>query len=107
MCICVCVCLFASCREKGNDEGQIHVYPSRLGGTVGVEHTVLPVTSHTCVTEVISLALNKFDLPTANPEDYRLVEVMLDKGGECPVLNAKPTHVYIFAYLLINTQRVL
>ncbi|XP_045120127.1 diacylglycerol kinase theta-like isoform X2 [Portunus trituberculatus] len=72
--------VFLRYREKGNDEGQIHVYPSRLGGAVGVEHTVLPVTSHTCVTEVISLALKKFDLPDANPEDYRLVEVMLDKG---------------------------
>lgn len=70
-------------REKGNDVGHIRVYPSRLGGTVGVEHTVLPVTSHTCVTDVISLALKKFDLPDANPADYHLVEVMLDKGGEC------------------------
>ncbi|XP_050699036.1 diacylglycerol kinase theta-like isoform X3 [Eriocheir sinensis] len=72
--------VFLRYREKGNDEGHIRVYPSRLGGTVGVEHTVLPVTSLTCVTDVISLALKKFDLPDANPEDYHLVEVMLDKG---------------------------
>lgn len=69
------------CREKDNDEGTIRVYPSRLGAAVTIEHTGINVTSNTVVTEVIGQALKKFGLPESKPQDYRLVEVMLDKGG--------------------------
>ncbi|XP_064104651.1 diacylglycerol kinase theta-like isoform X2 [Macrobrachium nipponense] len=72
--------VFLRYRERGNDEGYIRVYPSRLGTAVSIDHTVLPVTSHTCVTDVIITALQRFGLPESKPDDYRLMEVMLDKG---------------------------
>ncbi|XP_042216322.1 diacylglycerol kinase theta-like isoform X1 [Homarus americanus] len=72
--------VFLRYREKDNDEGCIRVYPSRLGGAVVMDQTVLPVTSTTCVTDIIVHALNKFGIPENKPDDYRLVEVILDKG---------------------------
>ncbi|ROT63093.1 putative diacylglycerol kinase theta isoform X6 [Penaeus vannamei] len=72
--------VFLRYREKDNDEGTIRVYPSRLGAAVTIEHTGINVTSNTVVTEVIGQALKKFGLPESKPQDYRLVEVMLDKG---------------------------
>ncbi|XP_047500259.1 diacylglycerol kinase theta-like isoform X2 [Penaeus chinensis] len=72
--------VFLRYREKDNDEGTIRVYPSRLGAAVTIENTGINVTSNTVVTEVIDQALKKFGLPESKPQDYRLVEVMLDKG---------------------------
>jgi len=68
-------------REKDKDEGYIRVYPSRLGNKVSMDQTVLSASMNTQVSDVLKDALSKFCLPEENPDDYRLVEVMLDKGG--------------------------
>ncbi|XP_076069788.1 diacylglycerol kinase theta [Oratosquilla oratoria] len=72
--------VFLRFREKDNDDGIIHVYPGKLGCNSAVEHIVLPVTMATTVSDVIVHALQKFGFGDRQATDYRLVEVMLDKG---------------------------
>ena len=77
-------CLFG--REKDNESGIIRVYPGKLGITATTELTVLSVTSETSVDDVIRLSIEKFGLQETKPDDYSLMEVILDKEGKqlCP-----------------------
>ena len=68
-------------REKNNDSGYIRVYPGKLGITLPPEQILLPVTSQTTAADVIRFSLHKYGLPDSTIDDYRLVEVILDKGG--------------------------
>ncbi|XP_047740876.1 diacylglycerol kinase theta [Hyalella azteca] len=72
--------VFLRFREKDNPSGKIHVYPGKLGATATSDLTVLSVTSETTVDDVIKQSLERFGLPDAKPEDYSLMEVILDKG---------------------------
>ncbi|KAL7642543.1 UNVERIFIED_CONTAM: hypothetical protein RMT77_007104 [Armadillidium vulgare] len=72
--------VFLRFREKDNMEGLINVYLGRVGRNIEKNNIELPVTSQTRVSDVIETSLNKFGLNDENPDDFRLVEVILDKG---------------------------
>ena len=42
----------------------------------------MPVSSLTKVSDIIERAMQEFEIVGEDPEDYRLVEVILDKGGK-------------------------
>ncbi|XP_014666531.1 PREDICTED: diacylglycerol kinase theta-like isoform X2 [Priapulus caudatus] len=82
--------IFLRYNEKDPDRGYIKVYPGTL--RVAVPYKNIPVTSNTSADQVISYALKKFGMDSAEPGDYKLVEVLLERGiqqreltrDECP-----------------------
>nr|XP_006814377.1 PREDICTED: diacylglycerol kinase theta-like [Saccoglossus kowalevskii] len=82
--------LFLRCEEKDLKKGTIRVYPGTL--KVPVAYKSISINNFISVQEVIEMALHKFGLQDDEPEDYNLLEVILDKGvqerimdrEECP-----------------------
>ncbi|XP_076437790.1 diacylglycerol kinase theta-like [Babylonia areolata] len=70
--------VFLRFREKNPDRGHIRVYPGAL--RVSVTYKYIPVTRDTTADEVITLALRKFGVEDVPPENFSLMEVLLDKG---------------------------
>lgn len=59
----------------------MRVYPGKL--QVNVPFCTVPVHAGTTITDLIREALIRFGLSSLNPEDFRLSEILLDRGGEC------------------------
>lgn len=59
-------------------KGYIRVYPGMINVTSMIK--TIPVTAVTTVSEIINVALEKFGLKGASPEDYTLTEVHLNEG---------------------------
>ncbi|XP_077990664.1 diacylglycerol kinase theta-like [Glandiceps talaboti] len=82
--------LFLRYEEKDLKRGTIRVYPGTL--RVPVAYKSISINNFISVEEVIEMALHKFGLEDEDPEEYNLVEVLLDKGvqerimdrDECP-----------------------
>ncbi|KAK7489220.1 hypothetical protein BaRGS_00019598 [Batillaria attramentaria] len=70
--------VFLRYREKNPDRGYIRVYPGAL--RVSTTYKNIPVTRDTTSEELISLALRKFGMDDAQPENFSVMEVLLDKG---------------------------
>ncbi|XP_073992573.1 diacylglycerol kinase theta isoform X4 [Rhodnius prolixus] len=65
-------------RFKDSDTGEVRVYPGKL--QVSQPFCTISVNTDTTITELIHEALIKFGLESLRPEDFRLSEVLLDRG---------------------------
>ncbi|XP_033117399.1 diacylglycerol kinase theta-like isoform X3 [Anneissia japonica] len=69
--------LFLRYEDKDTRRGTIKVFSSELNTSVP---RPISINSHISVEEVIEMALHKFRIEDADPNDYSLWEVVLDKG---------------------------
>ncbi|ESO02945.1 hypothetical protein HELRODRAFT_81183 [Helobdella robusta] len=70
-------------REQDANKGYIRIYPkglSDISPKADVTFKHIPVQQESSAQELISLALHKFGIENANPSQFTLVEVVLDKG---------------------------
>uniref|UniRef100_A0A0A9YJ48 Diacylglycerol kinase n=1 Tax=Lygus hesperus TaxID=30085 RepID=A0A0A9YJ48_LYGHE len=65
-------------RFRDTDHGEVRVYPGKL--QVSVPFCSVQVNVGTTITDLIREALIKFGLSSLNPEDFRLSEILLDRG---------------------------
>jgi len=70
--------IFLRMKSADRRKGYIRVYPGMIN--VSSAFKTIPVTAVTTVTDVIQIALDKFGLQGANPDDYSLTEVHLNHG---------------------------
>ncbi|XP_025091817.1 diacylglycerol kinase theta-like isoform X2 [Pomacea canaliculata] len=70
--------IFLRYRERNPDKGYIKIYSGAL--RVSASYKNIPVTKDTTAEEVVSMTLRKFGLEDAHPENFGLIEVLLDKG---------------------------
>ncbi|XP_050389110.1 diacylglycerol kinase theta [Patella vulgata] len=74
-------CLFLRYRDKNPDKGSIKVWPGTFrhrSASTGQRN--FSVTKETTTKEIIIHALRKFNVEETNPDNYSLVEVLLDRG---------------------------
>uniref|UniRef100_A0A0K8SI41 Diacylglycerol kinase n=1 Tax=Lygus hesperus TaxID=30085 RepID=A0A0K8SI41_LYGHE len=64
--------------DRDTDHGEVRVYPGKL--QVSVPFCSVQVNVGTTITDLIREALIKFGLSSLNPEDFRLSEILLDRG---------------------------
>lgn len=67
-------------RDRDNDSGDVRVYPGKL--QVPVPFCTVKVNAQTTITDLIREALKNFGLENLRIEDFRLSEILLDRGGE-------------------------
>lgn len=72
-----------SLRNHQNTKGEVHVYPERL--PTGKAFFTVPVDEETTVSNLLNTALHEFELKGANPDDYTLCYMLLDRGSEYDV----------------------
>ncbi|BES91540.1 Diacylglycerol kinase [Nesidiocoris tenuis] len=65
-------------RFRDTDHGEVRVYPGKL--QVNVPYSTVQVNASTTITDLIREALIKFGLSSLNPDDFRLSEILLDRG---------------------------
>ncbi|XP_024086284.1 diacylglycerol kinase theta isoform X3 [Cimex lectularius] len=65
-------------RFKDSECGEVRVYPGKL--QVSQPFCTIQVTASTTITDLIREALIKFGLVNLNPDDFRLSEILLDRG---------------------------
>ncbi|KAM7435763.1 hypothetical protein ABFA07_014370 [Porites harrisoni] len=70
--------IFLRMKSADRRKGYIRVYPGMIN--VSAMFKTIPVTAITRVTDVIQIALEKFGLKDANPDDFSLTEVHLNYG---------------------------
>ncbi|XP_067048570.1 diacylglycerol kinase theta-like isoform X1 [Acropora muricata] len=70
--------IFLRMKSADRRKGYIRVYPGMINVTSMFK--TIPVTAVTTVSEIINVALEKFGLKGASPEDYTLTEVHLNEG---------------------------
>ncbi|XP_020604326.1 diacylglycerol kinase theta-like isoform X2 [Orbicella faveolata] len=70
--------IFLRMKSADRRKGYIRVYPGMIN--VSATFKTIPVTAVTTVTDVIQIALEKFGLQGANPDNYSLTEVHLNQG---------------------------
>nr|KAG5701307.1 hypothetical protein BaRGS_020669 [Batillaria attramentaria] len=85
--------VFLRYREKNPDRGYIRVYPGAL--RVSTTYKNIPVTRDTTSEELISLALRKFGMDDAQPENFSVMEVLLDKGSHMIPEGVHPLMVFV------------
>lgn len=67
------------CRDRDNDSGEVRVYPGKL--QVPVPFCTIRINVQTSITDLINEALKSFGLENLRHEDFRLSEILLDRGG--------------------------
>jgi len=70
--------IFLRMKSADRRKGYIRVYPGMINVTSMFK--TIPVIAVTTVSEIINIALEKFGLKGASPEDYTLTEVHLNQG---------------------------
>ncbi|XP_018331439.1 diacylglycerol kinase theta isoform X3 [Agrilus planipennis] len=70
--------VFLRFQDRDNDKGEVRVYPGKL--QVSQAFCTVPVDSNTTVENIISEAIQLFNLNTYKPEDFRCSEILLDRG---------------------------
>lgn len=70
--------IFLRMKSADRRKGYIRVYPGMIN--VSAMFKTIPVTAITRVTDVVQIALEKFGLKDANPDDFSLTEVHLNYG---------------------------
>lgn len=71
-------------RDQDNDRGEVRVYPGKL--QVTDPFAVITVDINTNIKDLIVQALHRFKLDTVDADDYRLSEILLDRGGNSPFM---------------------
>ncbi|GFG39878.1 hypothetical protein Cfor_03863, partial [Coptotermes formosanus] len=71
--------VFLRFRDRDNDSGEVRVYPGKL--QVSEAYCTVPVNGETTAADLIREALICFGLENFKCEEYRLSEVLLDRGG--------------------------
>ncbi|XP_043685794.1 diacylglycerol kinase theta isoform X2 [Vespula pensylvanica] len=72
-------------RFKDNESGEVRVYPGKL--QISESFCIVPVTETTTVTDLIQESLQRFNLKSANSEDYRCRQILLDRDVSGRVLS--------------------
>lgn len=72
-------------RFKDNDSGEVRVYPGKL--QVNTPYCTVKVNAQTSITDLIKEALKQFGLENLHSEDFRLSEILLDRGVSERVLS--------------------
>lgn len=67
------------CRDRDNDSGEVRVYPGKL--QVSEAYCTVPVNGETTIADLIRESLIHFGLENFECEEYRLSEILLDRGG--------------------------
>lgn len=67
------------CRDRDNDSGEVKVYPGKL--QVSEAYCTVPVNGETTIADLIRESLIRFGLENFECEQYRLSEILLDRGG--------------------------
>ncbi|KAJ9586547.1 hypothetical protein L9F63_028409, partial [Diploptera punctata] len=70
--------VFLRFRDRDNDSGEVRVYPGKL--QVSEAYCTVPVNGETTIADLIREALIRFGLENFKCEDYRLSEILLDRG---------------------------
>lgn len=81
--MCKIIFNFSSC-YRDNDSGEVRVYPGKL--QVNMPYCTVKVNAQTSITDLIKEALKQFGLENLHSEDFRLSEILLDRGGKLPIL---------------------
>ncbi|XP_059612129.1 diacylglycerol kinase theta isoform X2 [Phlebotomus argentipes] len=73
--------IFLRFRDNENDKGFVRVYPGKLQlDDIDESFVAVPVDNDTTVRDLIRDALNQFTLEGRNVDEYRCLEVLLDRG---------------------------
>ncbi|XP_035719225.1 diacylglycerol kinase theta-like isoform X6 [Vespa mandarinia] len=72
-------------RFKDNESGEVRVYPGKL--QISESFCIVPVTETTTVTDLIQESLQRFNLKSANSEDYRCRKILLNRDVSGRVLS--------------------
>ncbi|XP_055697744.1 diacylglycerol kinase theta isoform X4 [Phlebotomus papatasi] len=73
--------IFLRFRDNENDKGFVRVYPGKLQlDDIEQNFVAVPVDNDTTVRDLIRDALNQFTLEGRNVDEYRCLEVLLDRG---------------------------
>ncbi|GAB0100474.1 Diacylglycerol kinase [Sergentomyia squamirostris] len=73
--------IFLRFRDNENDKGFVRVYPGKLQmDDIEESFVAVPVDNDTTVRDLIRDALNLFTLEGRNVDEYRCLEVLLDRG---------------------------
>ncbi|XP_069692506.1 diacylglycerol kinase theta isoform X5 [Periplaneta americana] len=70
--------VFLRFRDRDNDSGEVRVYPGKL--QVSEAYCTVPVNGDTTIADLIRESLIRFGLENFKCEDYRLSEILLDRG---------------------------
>ncbi|XP_066993372.2 diacylglycerol kinase theta isoform X6 [Anabrus simplex] len=70
--------VFLRFKDRDNDSGEVRVYPGKL--QVSEPYCTVPVDGNTTIGDLIRDALTHFGLDNTRCEDYRLSEILLDRG---------------------------
>ncbi|XP_026682648.1 diacylglycerol kinase theta [Diaphorina citri] len=65
-------------RFKDNSSGEVRVYGGKL--QTPTPYSIVPVNDDTSIADLIRDALKRFGFEERSPEDYRLSEILLDRG---------------------------
>lgn len=67
-------------RFKDNSAGEVRVYGGKL--QTPTPYSIVPVNDDTSIADLIREGLKRFGFEDRSPEDYRLSEILLDRGGK-------------------------
>ncbi|PNF19050.1 Diacylglycerol kinase theta, partial [Cryptotermes secundus] len=70
--------VFLRFRDRDNDSGEVRVYPGKL--QVSEAYCTVPVNGETTIADLIRESLIRFGLENFECEQYRLSEILLDRG---------------------------
>ncbi|XP_049962542.1 diacylglycerol kinase theta isoform X3 [Schistocerca serialis cubense] len=70
--------VFLRFRDRDNDSGEVKVYPGKL--QVSEAYCTIPVNAETTIDDLIRESLGRFGLDNSKAEDYRLSQILLDRG---------------------------
>ncbi|KAK7867599.1 hypothetical protein R5R35_005292 [Gryllus longicercus] len=70
--------VFLRFRDRDNDSGEVRVYPGKV--QVTESFCTIPVNADTTIEDLIKEAFARFRVEGARPEDFRLSQVLLDRG---------------------------
>ncbi|XP_046673219.1 diacylglycerol kinase theta isoform X3 [Homalodisca vitripennis] len=70
--------VFLRFKDRDNDSGEVRVYPGKL--QVPVPFCTIRINAQTSITDLINEALKSFGLENLRHEDFRLSEILLDRG---------------------------
>ena len=63
-----------------NDKGEVRVFPGKV--EVTTSYCTVPVDNETNMMDLCRQALERFALDKANTDDYRVSQLVLERGGE-------------------------
>lgn len=70
----------SSHRDHDNDSGEVRVYPGKL--QVSEAYCIIPVNAETTIDDLIRESVMHFGLENSKVDDYRLSQILLDRGGK-------------------------